>query len=194
MLFFTPNKAISLQFVKYRSKGSQPISVQSLQISETHQSSLSPGLIIKGTGLMELGNRGTGLMRKGTGLIRDWTASVSPAADKQINKHPRHQKNHENLNDGEKAKIQMDIIDDKLDNFDGIGFYSLFQLPVETKLRASFISRLLKKNKFIIFCNEKLQQHFNRNTFVLEEDTYKAEGIDFDHIEYIDNQDILNMI
>ena len=53
--------------------------------------------------------------------------------------------------------ILNSLIDDKLDHFDGIGFYSLFQLPVETKLRASFISRLLKKNKFIIFCNEKLQ-------------------------------------
>ena len=57
---------------------------------------------------------------------------------------------------------------------------------------------IFKSNSFeqlcINFCNEKLQQHFNRNTFVLEEDTYKAEGIDFDHIEYIDNQDILNMI
>jgi myosin heavy subunit len=57
---------------------------------------------------------------------------------------------------------------------------------------------IFKSNSFeqlcINFCNEKLQQHFNRNTFVLEEDTYKSEGIEFDHIEYIDNQDILNMI
>ena len=57
---------------------------------------------------------------------------------------------------------------------------------------------IFKSNSFeqlcINFCNEKLQQHFNRNTFVLEEDTYKAEGIQFDHIEYIDNQDVLNLI
>ena len=57
---------------------------------------------------------------------------------------------------------------------------------------------IFKSNSFeqlcINFCNEKLQQHFNRNTFVLEEDTYTAEGIEFDHIEYVDNQDILNMI
>jgi myosin heavy subunit len=57
---------------------------------------------------------------------------------------------------------------------------------------------IFKSNSFeqlcINFCNEKLQQHFNRNTFVLEEDTYKSEGIQFDHIEYIDNQDVLNLI
>ena len=57
---------------------------------------------------------------------------------------------------------------------------------------------IFKSNSFeqlcINFCNEKLQQHFNKNTFVLEEDTYKAEGIDFDHIEYIDNQDVLDLI
>ena len=57
---------------------------------------------------------------------------------------------------------------------------------------------IFEENSFeqlcINFCNEKLQQHFNKNTFVLEEDTYKAEGIDFDHIEYIDNQDVLDLI
>ena len=57
---------------------------------------------------------------------------------------------------------------------------------------------IFKSNSFeqlcINFCNEKLQQHFNRNTFVLEEDTYKSEGIEFEHIEYIDNQDVLNLI
>ena len=57
---------------------------------------------------------------------------------------------------------------------------------------------IFEKNSFeqlcINFCNEKLQQHFNTNTFKLEEDTYKAEGVPFTHVEYIDNQDVLDLI
>ena len=57
---------------------------------------------------------------------------------------------------------------------------------------------IFKKNTFeqlcINFCNEKLQQHFNEHTFRLEEDTYKAEQIKFEHIEYIDNQPMLDLI
>ena len=43
----------------------------------------------------------------------------------------------------------------------------------------------------INFTNEMLQQHFNNNTFKLEEQVYRAEGIEFKHIEFIDNGDIL---
>ena len=46
----------------------------------------------------------------------------------------------------------------------------------------------------INFCNEKLQQHFNTNTFRSEEELYLREGIPFDHIEYKDNQDVLDLI
>jgi Myosin head (motor domain)/MyTH4 domain len=46
----------------------------------------------------------------------------------------------------------------------------------------------------INFANEKLQQHFNQHTFKLEEQLYQREGIKYDHIEFIDNQPVLDMI
>ena len=46
----------------------------------------------------------------------------------------------------------------------------------------------------INFANEKLQQHFNEYTFKLEETVYQTEQITFVHIEFIDNQPILDMI
>ena len=46
----------------------------------------------------------------------------------------------------------------------------------------------------INFCNEKLQQHFNQHTFKLEEALYQREGIKYDHIEFIDNQPVLDLI
>ena len=46
----------------------------------------------------------------------------------------------------------------------------------------------------INFANEKLQQHFNEYTFKLEETVYQSEQIKFFHIEFIDNQPILDMI
>jgi myosin heavy subunit len=46
----------------------------------------------------------------------------------------------------------------------------------------------------INFANEKLQQHFNEYTFKLEETVYQTEQIKFLHIEFIDNQPILDMI
>mmetsp|Transcript_1433 Transcript_1433/g.1965 ORF Transcript_1433/g.1965 Transcript_1433/m.1965 type:complete len:1132 (-) Transcript_1433:28-3423(-) len=46
----------------------------------------------------------------------------------------------------------------------------------------------------INFANEKLQQQFNRTTFKEEEALYKSEGIAFKHIEFIDNQVVLDLI
>ena len=46
----------------------------------------------------------------------------------------------------------------------------------------------------INFCNEKLQQHFNQHTFKLEEQLYRREQIKFDHVEFIDNQPVLDLI
>ena len=46
----------------------------------------------------------------------------------------------------------------------------------------------------INFANEKLQQHFNEYTFKLEETVYHSEEIEFFHIDFIDNQPILDMI
>lgn len=47
---------------------------------------------------------------------------------------------------------------------------------------------------FINFANEKLQQQFNANTFKNEEATYLNEKIQFQHVPYIDNQPVLDLI
>ena len=39
-------------------------------------------------------------------------------------------------------------------NIDGIGFYSLFQLPESDKKRREFLSKIIKKKKFIFFAVE----------------------------------------
>jgi myosin heavy subunit len=46
----------------------------------------------------------------------------------------------------------------------------------------------------INFANEKLQQHFNENTFKLEEELYRSEGVPFEPSNYIDNQAVLDLI
>eukprot|EP00466_Bigelowiella_natans_P012031 jgi/Bigna1/34821/e_gw1.7.15.1 len=57
---------------------------------------------------------------------------------------------------------------------------------------------IFEKNSFeqlcINFTNERLQQHFNRHTFKLEQNIYCSEGIDFDEIDYIDNQPMVDLI
>lgn len=57
---------------------------------------------------------------------------------------------------------------------------------------------IFEKNSFeqlcINFTNEKLQQLFNEDTFKKEEQVYADEGIAFPHIEYIDNQPVLDLI
>lgn len=44
------------------------------------------------------------------------------------------------------------------------------------------------------FTNEMLQQHFNNNTFKLEEQIYVSEGIKWTHIDFIDNQPMIELI
>jgi len=57
---------------------------------------------------------------------------------------------------------------------------------------------IFKQNSFeqlcINFTNEKLQQFFNQYTFKKEEMLYKEEKIQFEHIPYIDNQPVLDLI
>ncbi|CAH2077072.1 unnamed protein product, partial [Thlaspi arvense] len=55
-----------------------------------------------------------------------------------------------------------------------------------------------KSNSFEQFCinfaNEKLQQHFNEHVFKMEQDEYRKEEINWSYIEFIDNQDVLDLI
>ncbi|XP_039021834.1 myosin-16-like [Hibiscus syriacus] len=46
----------------------------------------------------------------------------------------------------------------------------------------------------INFTNEKLQQHFNQHVFKMEQALYKEEEIDWSYIEFVDNQDVLDLI
>ncbi|KAL2471932.1 Myosin family protein with Dil domain [Abeliophyllum distichum] len=55
-----------------------------------------------------------------------------------------------------------------------------------------------KHNSFEQFCinftNEKLQQHFNQHVFKMEQEEYEKEQINWSYIEFVDNQDVLDLI
>lgn len=46
----------------------------------------------------------------------------------------------------------------------------------------------------INLANEKLQQHFNQHVFKMEQAEYEREKIDWSYIEFVDNQDVLDLI
>ncbi|XP_028779865.1 myosin-2 isoform X2 [Neltuma alba] len=54
-----------------------------------------------------------------------------------------------------------------------------------------------QKNSFEQFCinyaNERLQQHFNRHLFKLEQDDYELDGVDWNKVDFEDNQECLDL-
>ncbi len=46
----------------------------------------------------------------------------------------------------------------------------------------------------INYANERLQQYFNNHIFKLEQETYKKEGIDWTQVDFIDNNNIIELI
>ena len=73
--------------------------------------------------------------------------------------------------------------------FDGLNYVGMLDI---------FGFEIFKHNSFeqlcINFTNEMLQQHFNQNTFKLEEKIYKEEGVQFEHIDFIDNTPMIDLI
>ena len=46
----------------------------------------------------------------------------------------------------------------------------------------------------INYANERLQQYFNNHIFTLEQEEYKKEGIDWTQVDFVDNNDIIDLI
>ena len=57
---------------------------------------------------------------------------------------------------------------------------------------------IFETNRFEQFCinfaNEKLQQHFNLHIFIMEQAEYAEEKIDVAHVDFVDNQECLDLI
>lgn len=66
------------------------------------------------------------------------------------------------------------------------------------KTAASAGFEQFKQNDFEQLCinlaNEKLQQHFNQHVFKMEQAEYEREAIDWSYIQFVDNQDVLDLI
>jgi len=60
-----------------------------------------------------------------------------------------------------------------LKKYDGIVFFSLFQLPFSEKKRRTIYDKFLEKKKTILFANEKLELR-NKNDILLCENIIKV--------------------
>jgi len=52
------------------------------------------------------------------------------------------------------SQLILNQLLDQSKNIDGIGFYSLFQLPEDDQKRQKFLKKVIEKKKFICFCSE----------------------------------------
>lgn len=75
------------------------------------------------------------------------------------------------------------------------------RIPLPIGMQSSYIRagfEQFKENDFEQLCinlaNEKLQQHFNQHVFKMEQAEYEREAIDWSYIEFVDNQDVLDLI
>ena len=84
------------------------------------------------------------------------------------------------------ARVNLSMVGTMRDSANIIGVLDIFGFEI------------FENNSFeqlcINYCNEKLQQHFNYHVFKAEERLYTAEGIDFDEVKFIDNQDVLDLV
>ncbi|KAI5415920.1 hypothetical protein KIW84_041091 [Lathyrus oleraceus] len=71
-------------------------------------------------------------------------------------------------------------------------------LPFSRAVIFSSSTVVVPFGSFEQFCinltNEKLQQHFNQHVFKMEQEEYTKEEIDWSYIEFVDNQDVLDLI
>ena len=55
------------------------------------------------------------------------------------------------------SQLILNQLSDQLENIDGIGFYSLFQLPEDDQKRQKFLRKVIEHKKFICFCSENFK-------------------------------------
>eukprot|EP00457_Paulinella_chromatophora_P000196 gb/GEZN01000196.1/.p1 GENE.gb/GEZN01000196.1/~~gb/GEZN01000196.1/.p1 ORF type:complete len:1849 (-),score=405.96 gb/GEZN01000196.1/:204-5750(-) len=83
-------------------------------------------------------------------------------------------------------RINISLTGDYAPNAKKIGILDIFGFEI------------FNENSFeqfcINYCNEKLQQHFTNHIFKLEQEEYKAEGVEIKQIDFVDNIACLAMI
>ncbi|XP_050920031.1 myosin-8-like [Lathyrus oleraceus] len=77
----------------------------------------------------------------------------------------------------------------------GLKFKIPSGVPSDTCPSETLKADVLGFEQFCInLTNEKLQQHFNQHVFKMEQEEYTKEEIDWSYIEFVDNQDVLDLI
>jgi myosin heavy subunit len=77
----------------------------------------------------------------------------------------------------------------KSKNTENVGFIGVLDIYGFECFEVNGYEQLL-----INYCNEKLQRHFNRHLFEVEQELYAAEGVDWSYITFNDNRPCLDLI